>query len=195
MKKLFTTKNSIVVTKRSWKYSTQQACNNTDVNRLPEVAAAACELDARHPNNYHIFLNNAKMSYWSYLWRLVRRYILCPESFICLILLIVLYNAFVNVSPLWRMAKQKFGIPSMSPRHVYNVYQSARDDKRDEDLYWPSDPNKLSWELKSGNAAAYSIQGRRPHMEDRFRVHNNGSKVALYGIFDGHGGEVGVPIL
>ena len=49
-----------------------------------------------------------------------------------------------------------------------------------------------SWETKKGNAAVYAIQGRRPHMEDRFNIvydleHTQSS---IYGIFDGHGGEV-----
>ena len=51
---------------------------------------------------------------------------------------------------------------------------------------------RASWQLKKGNVAVYAIQGRRPHMEDRFNIitdleHTNTS---IYGIFDGHGGEV-----
>ncbi|XP_038049856.1 protein phosphatase 1L-like [Patiria miniata] len=46
------------------------------------------------------------------------------------------------------------------------------------------------WELRKDNVAVYSIQGRRPRMEDRYDfVHDkNHSGVAMYGIFDGHGG-------
>ncbi|XP_045200837.2 protein phosphatase 1L-like [Mercenaria mercenaria] len=158
----------------------EQAPGDADESRIPEVAAKS--------NKTTSFLfDNAKMSYWSYLWRMTRRYVLCPESFILLVFLVVVYNTFVNVPPLWRRAKEKLGIPSRNNFH--NIYKSAGSSQRNEDLYWPSDPNKLSWEFKSRNAAAYSIQGRRPHMEDRFRVHNNGSKVAMYGIFDGHGGD------
>jgi len=51
---------------------------------------------------------------------------------------------------------------------------------------------RASWQLKKSNVAVYAIQGRRPHMEDRFNIvtdleHTNTS---IYGIFDGHGGEV-----
>ena len=51
---------------------------------------------------------------------------------------------------------------------------------------------KASWELRKDIVGVYAIQGRRPHMEDRFNVvtdldHTNTS---IYGIFDGHGGEV-----
>lgn len=55
--------------------------------------------------------------------------------------------------------------------------------------------SKASWELRKDRVGAYAIQGRRPHMEDRFNVitdleHTNTS---IYGVFDGHGGEVSVP--
>ena len=49
-----------------------------------------------------------------------------------------------------------------------------------------------SWELKQDNVGVYAIQGRRPHMEDRFNVvsdHDN-SGTSVFGVFDGHGGEV-----
>ena len=52
-----------------------------------------------------------------------------------------------------------------------------------------------TWEFKSHNVAVYSIQGRRDHMEDRFEVLTdlaNKTHPSIFGIFDGHGGEVGV---
>jgi hypothetical protein len=156
----------------------KQTLGDADESRIPEVAAKSNKQGINHTNY-------GKMSYWSYLWRMARRYILCPESFILIVLLVVLYNTFVNVPPLWRRAKQKLGIPSRN-----FIYQSGSSSQRSDDLYWPSDPNRFSWDFKSSNVAAYSIQGRRPHMEDRFRIHNNGSEVSLYGIFDGHGGDV-----
>ncbi|CAG07667.1 unnamed protein product [Tetraodon nigroviridis] len=51
-----------------------------------------------------------------------------------------------------------------------------------------------TWEFKNNNVAVYSIQGRRDHMEDRFEVLTdiiNKSHPSIFGIFDGHGGEVG----
>ncbi|GLG95816.1 Probable protein phosphatase CG10417 [Gryllus bimaculatus] len=50
---------------------------------------------------------------------------------------------------------------------------------------------KLSWELKEGNIAAYAVQGRRGRMEDRFVVKEDINKtgVSLFAVFDGHGGE------
>jgi protein phosphatase 1L len=54
------------------------------------------------------------------------------------------------------------------------------------------DKDKASWELRRKNVGVYAIQGRRPHMEDRFNVladsENRGTTVL--GVFDGHGGEV-----
>ncbi|XP_050306740.1 protein phosphatase 1L isoform X2 [Anthonomus grandis grandis] len=53
------------------------------------------------------------------------------------------------------------------------------------------EPEKQSWEMKVGPVAAYAIQGRRPKMEDRFVINDNinGTGVALFAVFDGHGGE------
>ena len=55
-----------------------------------------------------------------------------------------------------------------------------------------SSNKSCKWEFKQDVAAAYAFQGHRPHMEDRFIIHNNidNTGVAIYAIFDGHGGEV-----
>ena len=55
-----------------------------------------------------------------------------------------------------------------------------------------TEKSKASWELRKGNVGVYAIQGRRPHMEDRFNVVNDleHTNTSIYGIFDGHGGEV-----
>ena len=123
------------------------------------------------------------MSLWTYFYRMIRRYILCPESFLLLILVLIIYNTLANIPPLWERAKLKLGFISRSRSKFSN-------DDDDDNLYWASDPNRASWESKNGLAAVYSIQGRRPHMEDRFKIYTNGSKLAMYGVFDGHGGEV-----
>ncbi|KAL0173435.1 hypothetical protein M9458_029403, partial [Cirrhinus mrigala] len=52
-----------------------------------------------------------------------------------------------------------------------------------------------TWQYKSSSAAVYSIQGRRDHMEDRFDILTdalNKSHPTIFGIFDGHGGEVNI---
>ncbi len=55
-----------------------------------------------------------------------------------------------------------------------------------------TEKSKASWELRKGYVGVYAIQGRRPHMEDRFNVVNDleHTDTSIYGIFDGHGGEV-----
>lgn len=52
----------------------------------------------------------------------------------------------------------------------------------------------MAWELQKDLAAAYALQGRRPHMEDRFNIVSDIEQtgISLFGIFDGHGGEVNI---
>ena len=56
--------------------------------------------------------------------------------------------------------------------------------------------DRAVWELKRDNVGVYSIQGRRPHMEDRYNVvtglqeTTTTANASIYGVFDGHGGEV-----
>lgn len=62
----------------------------------------------------------------------------------------------------------------------------------DGESYVTAKRTRASWELMRDNVGVFAIQGRRPYMEDRFNVvcqleHTNTS---IYGIFDGHGGEV-----
>jgi len=51
---------------------------------------------------------------------------------------------------------------------------------------------RASWDLQRDNVGVFAIQGRRPYMEDRFNVVNQleHTDTSIYGIFDGHGGEV-----
>jgi len=50
---------------------------------------------------------------------------------------------------------------------------------------------RASWELRKDTIGVYSIQGRRPHMEDRFNVVDlDQINASVYGVYDGHGGEV-----
>ena len=51
---------------------------------------------------------------------------------------------------------------------------------------------KATWELVKENVGVYALQGRRGTMEDRFTFVNRleHTCTSLYGVFDGHGGEV-----
>jgi hypothetical protein len=50
---------------------------------------------------------------------------------------------------------------------------------------------RAAWELRKDCIGVYSIQGRRPHMEDRFNVVElEQMNTSIFGVFDGHGGQV-----
>jgi protein phosphatase 1L len=126
--------------------------------------------------------------------RFVRRYIFSPEAVILCILVLLVYNSVFHVKPLLRYiqrAKDKFQLRwgnGASGRRPAD--RSARAGVDKDSLF--RDKSKASWELKKDNVAIYAIQGRRPHMEDRFNVVNDleHTRTSLYGVFDGHGGEV-----
>ena len=95
----------------------------------------------------------------------------------------IIYNTVINFSPLWQKARDKLrsGANHFRPQPITNVNQA-----------WNSDDglHRSSWEKISGSAAVYAIQGRRPHMEDRFDMIIDHKNHSIYGIFDGHGGDV-----
>lgn len=118
-------------------------------------------------------------SYLSYVWRMFRIYILKPEVlvFSVLICLIVAYVQNVNfrADSIFKRLGFTFGDPAS--------FKSAPLHSRKDNS---------SWEYKAGNVAVFAVQGRRPHMEDRFVINENikGTGVSLFAVFDGHGGEV-----
>nr|CAD7603787.1 unnamed protein product [Timema genevievae] len=120
----------------------------------------------------------------SYLWRLLRVYVLKPEIIIfsAVLFIIILYLQVVDVwsrNLLGRLQVTIGRSTSKVQRLQYFVNGSV------------TSGDKLSWELKEGNIAAYAVQGRRPRMEDRFVVTEDINKtgVSLFAVFDGHGGE------
>lgn len=55
----------------------------------------------------------------------------------------------------------------------------------------PGSPAARSWEVQAKGAGVFALQGRRPRMEDRFSIlSDEPHDLHLYGVFDGHGGEV-----
>lgn len=55
----------------------------------------------------------------------------------------------------------------------------------------PGSPAARSWEMQAQGAGVFALQGRRPCMEDRFSMlSDEPHDLHLYGVFDGHGGEV-----
>ncbi|KAL3847391.1 hypothetical protein ACJMK2_018306 [Sinanodonta woodiana] len=123
------------------------------------------------------------MTFIAHISKFTRRYILSPESIICFVLIIIIYNTFHHVKPLWNYWQRAM------PK--FNLRRSREEVSVSADIDSIAQKDRTSWEMMKGNAAMFAIQGRRPHMEDRFNmVHDmEGTKTSLYGIFDGHGGE------
>ncbi|XP_033761167.1 protein phosphatase 1L-like isoform X1 [Pecten maximus] len=119
--------------------------------------------------------------------RFLRRYLFCQEALIFFVLFVIVYNSLFHVKPIWRYfqrAKLKMQLRLNGPNNTYNKIPAS--------LSFPeTEEKKASWDLRKPNAAVYAIQGRRPHMEDRFnivsRLEHTGT--SIYGVFDGHGGE------
>ncbi|XP_067668505.1 protein phosphatase 1L-like [Haliotis asinina] len=117
--------------------------------------------------------------------RFARVYIFSPEAFILCILLLLLYNSFLHVQPLWRLfqrARVKLQL-KLSGNYDHVPEHSDKEVSQEK--------TKASWESKKENVAVFAIQGRRPHMEDRFNIviDLEHTRTSIYGIFDGHGGE------
>ncbi|ELU03028.1 hypothetical protein CAPTEDRAFT_175582 [Capitella teleta] len=120
-----------------------------------------------------------------WLLRNIRRYFLNPEAIILTLFFILLYYYFFHSDKVWNVfervrvrlelkwAGQFDRVPSNGERTI------------------TSEKSKASWELIKDNVGVYAIQGRRPHMEDRFNVITNleHTNTSIYGIFDGHGGD------
>lgn len=118
--------------------------------------------------------------------RFVRRYAFSPEILVLCVLLFVLYNSGrFHVEPLRKYLEKA--------RIKLQLRWSGRYDQIPEEgeKEVTEKKSKASWELLKGNVAIYAIQGRRPHMEDRYNFVNNldDTQTSIYGIFDGHGGE------
>lgn len=120
-------------------------------------------------------------SYISYMWRMLKTYLLKPEFIICGAMLF-LFFFYLQALDLWsRNLLGKLQYTINKPR--------TKVDKLN--LFGIGDLEKQSWEMKVGAIAAYAIQGRRPKMEDRFVINDNinNTGVAIFAVFDGHGGE------
>ncbi|KAK7789232.1 hypothetical protein R5R35_007056 [Gryllus longicercus] len=120
----------------------------------------------------------------SYLWRLMRIYVLKPE--------VLIFSAVLCVIIVYLQAADVWSRTLLGRLH----YTIGRSTSKVQRLQYfvngsVSGGEKLSWELKEGNIAAYAVQGRRGRMEDRFVVKEDINKtgVSLFAVFDGHGGE------
>lgn len=116
----------------------------------------------------------------SYLWKMVRLYLLRSEVLV-FTFGIILFFMYLQTIELWSRTLLSRLSQAMSP---LSAVQRMK-------LMESSDSDKQSWELKGSLSAAYAIKGRRMHMEDKFIINENinNTGISLFAIFDGHGGE------
>ncbi|CAH1102605.1 unnamed protein product [Psylliodes chrysocephalus] len=128
-------------------------------------------------------LKLSHITFSSYIWRVLKLYVLKPEFLVfgALILFVFVYIQAVD-----EWSRNLLG------RLQYTIGRSGTRSKVDRLSFFSStDVEKSSWQMKVGAIAAYAVQGRRPKMEDRFVINDNinNTGVALFAVFDGHGGE------
>ena len=126
------------------------------------------------------------MTLWAGISKSIKKYLFNTETIIVFCFCIVVYYYIFHGTAFWtflerlriklelRVTGQYDKVPATGDREIV------------------AERNKASWELRKDNVGVYAIQGRRPHMEDRFNVVTEleHTDTSIYGIFDGHGGEV-----
>uniref|UniRef100_A0A671UWD0 Protein phosphatase 1L n=1 Tax=Sparus aurata TaxID=8175 RepID=A0A671UWD0_SPAAU len=128
------------------------------------------------------------MTLLSLLGRIMRYFLLRPETLFLLCISLALWSYFFHTDEVKTIVKSSRDAVKMVKGKVAEMMQNERFgglDVLDAEF-------SKTWEFKSNNVAVYSIQGRRDHMEDRFDVLTdivNKSHPSIFGVFDGHGGE------
>ncbi|XP_067851473.1 protein phosphatase, Mg2+/Mn2+ dependent, 1Lb [Heptranchias perlo] len=128
------------------------------------------------------------MTLLSLLGRIMRYFLLRPETLFLLCISLALWSYFFHTDEVKTIVKSSQNAVKMMKGKVVEIIQNDRFGGLD---VLEAEFSK-TWEYKSNNVAVYSIQGRRDHMEDRFEVLTdlvNKSHPSIFGIFDGHGGE------
>lgn len=133
------------------------------------------------------------MSLLSLLGRIMRYFLLRPETLFLLCLSLALWSYFFHTDEVKTIVKSSRDAVKMVKGKVAEIMQHER-----LGMELAEAEISKSWELKSAGAAVYAIQGRREHMEDRFSVLTdsvNRSHPSIFGIYDGHGGEAAAEYL
>ncbi|XP_060005925.1 protein phosphatase 1L isoform X1 [Lagenorhynchus albirostris] len=128
------------------------------------------------------------MTLLSLLGRIMRYFLLRPETLFLLCISLALWSYFFHTDEVKTIVKSSRDAVKMVKGKVAEIMQNDRLGGLD---VLEAEFSK-TWEFKSHNVAVYSIQGRRDHMEDRFEVLTdlaNKTHPSIFGIFDGHGGE------
>ncbi|CAJ0929903.1 unnamed protein product [Ranitomeya imitator] len=127
------------------------------------------------------------MTLLSLLGRIMRYFLLRPETLFLLCISLALWSYFFHTDEVKTIVKSSRDAVQMVKGKVAEIMQNDRLGGLD---VLEAEFSK-TWEFKSHNVAVYSIQGRRDHMEDRFEIITdllNKSHPSIFGIFDGHGG-------
>ncbi|XP_065085644.1 protein phosphatase 1L isoform X1 [Ochlerotatus camptorhynchus] len=116
-----------------------------------------------------------------YVWKVMRVYLLKPEVLIAGLLIFV-FVLYLQASEVW--SRGFIG-------KISNSFGFTKGPRSGKLALLASAAEKHSWEDKRGHSAVYAVQGRRPRMEDRFVIDENinDTGIAMFAIFDGHGGE------
>lgn len=125
------------------------------------------------------------MTLLSLLGRIMRYFLLRPETLFLLCISLALWSYFFHTDEVKTIVKSSRDAVKMVKGKVAEIMQNDRFGGLDAEF-------SKTWEFKSTSVAVYSIQGRRDHMEDRFEVLAdvvNRSHPSIFGVFDGHGGE------
>ena len=126
------------------------------------------------------------MTLLSLLGRIMRYFLLRPETLFLLCISLALWSYFFHTDEVKTIVKSSRDAVKMVKGKVAEIMQ--------KDAFGGADAEfAKTWELRSSSVSVFSIQGRRDHMEDRFEVLAdpvNRSHPSIFGVFDGHGGEV-----
>ncbi|XP_071781221.1 protein phosphatase 1L isoform X1 [Centroberyx gerrardi] len=128
------------------------------------------------------------MTLLSLLGRIMRYFLLRPETLFLLCISLALWSYFFHTDEVKTIVKSSRDAVKMVKGKVAEMMQN---DRLGGLSVLDAEFSK-TWEFKNNNVAVYSIQGRRDHMEDRFEVLTditNKTHPSVFGIFDGHGGE------
>ncbi|XP_077988035.1 protein phosphatase 1L-like [Glandiceps talaboti] len=123
------------------------------------------------------------MTFPALLTRYIRQICLKYETWLLVIVFIVVYSFIFHTD---RFRSVLRGAQRQLTFGLVDDAKVTLDSTQNDGVKTPT-----YWELRQENVAVYAIQGRRPRMEDRYDVVHDreNTGLALYGIFDGHGGQ------
>jgi len=126
----------------------------------------------------------------------VRDLLFCPESLALFVSLLLLFNCLRILKGLlvcfYKWKYKNVPVPLLKDSKISNSNSNVNNNASIEtENIEKRDFRNYSHEAKSCDMAAFSIQGRRKTMEDRFNAlsHNYEKNLSVYAVFDGHGGE------